>query len=391
MQSTVTTKRIYLDWNATAPCLPEARQRVAEVLERLAGNPSSLHAEGRAARAVLEDARARVGSCIGADAAEIIFTSGGTESNHLALSAQRNGSSPDNRRRIASAIEHASLIDPLRHQASLGELVSFCGCNADGFISPDAISEAIQSETDWVSIMLVNNETGVIQPVAEITRRVHAVSAVMHTDAVQALGRLPLDVDTLGIDAMSLSAHKIGGPPGIGALYLRRGLEITPTFFGGLQENGRRAGTENVAAAAGFAVAIELAVMRQAEENQRLEALHNAFETGLRRVLDGVHLNGGGPRVPHTSNLSFDGCRGNDIAAGLDRAGVAVSVGSACHSVDRKPSHVLEAMCLTPGRCRGAVRFSFGHATTSSDLERLLQIMPGIVKNLRTKPTLQTP
>ncbi len=383
--STRTDKRIYFDWNATTPCLAEVRQRIDEVLADLGGNPSSSHAEGRAARAVLDDARARIAGCLGAAASEIVFTGSGTEANQLALSLRRQGSSSDDRHRISSAIEHASLIEPLRDRMASGEQVSLTGCTAEGWVEPQEIAQAMRPETDWISVMLVNNETGVIQPVTEIAARAQASGAVIHTDAVQALGRLPLHVDTLGVDALSLSAHKIGGPPGIGALYMRHGLELKPMLLGGRQESGRRAGTENVAAAAGFAVAVDIAATRQPRETQRLTVLRDAFEAELMRVMEGIHINGAiDRRVPHTSSVSFDGCYGANIAAALDQAGFAVSVGSACHADDPRPSHVLEAMCLTPGRCRGAVRFSFGHATDRIAMERLLNVIPDIVNRLRS-------
>ncbi len=362
------------------------RQKIGEVLDDIEGNPSSLHAEGRRAREVLEDARARVAHCLGARASGIVFTGSGTEANHLALSLRNQGASSDDRHRIASAVEHASLLEPLRHRLGRGELFAPAGCNTEGLVEPEQIAENLLPETDWISVMLVNNETGVIQPVTEITALAHDNGAIMHTDAVQALGRIPLSVHSLDVDAMSLSAHKIGGPPGIGALYVRHGIELIPMLRGGRQEAARRAGTENVAAAAGFAVAIEIAVTRQAAETQRLTALRDRFEGEIIRVVNGIHINGAAVRrVPHTSNISFDGCHGADIADALDRAGFAVSVGSACHAGDRRPSHVLEAMCLTPGRCRGAVRFSFGHATGTNAIERLLHVLPDIANRLRSK------
>ncbi len=376
--------RVYLDWNATAPCLPRVRQRIVEVLAAGYGNPSSLHAEGRAARAVLEDARKRIATFIGAEPSEIIFTGGGTESNHLALSLHHAHRPRGDRHRIASAIEHASLIDPLRDRMSRGEQVSLAGCTTDGIVDADEIAQIIRPESDWISVMLVNNETGVIQPVAQIAAHAHAAGAVMHTDAVQALGRLPLHAGTLDVDAMSLSAHKIGGPPGIGVLYVRNGIHLTPMLRGGHQEANRRAGTENIAAAAGFAVAVELAVAHQAAETLRLAKLRARFETELLRSIDHVHINGASDRrVPHTSNVSCDGCSGADIAAALDRLGFAVSVGSACHAGEGIPSHVLEAMCLTPGRCRGAVRFSFGQTTDEAAIERLLNVLPEIIQRVR--------
>ncbi len=355
---------------------------MAEVLALLGGNPSSLHAEGRKARAILEDARARIAHCLGAEPDGVVFTSGGTEANHLALTLQRAPAhASSDRHRIASTIEHASLLEPLRQAVTAGGAVSLTGCTADGYIEPQEISDALRSETDWISIMLVNNETGVVQPIPEIAGIAHRAGAIMHTDAVQALGRLPLKLADLGVDAISLSAHKIGGPPGIGALIMQRDVTITPLLRGGAQEAGRRAGTENVAGADGFAMAIELALARQSAETQRLNVLRDHFEAACRSMMSNVHVNGAHDRrVPHTSNLSFDGCSGIALAAALDDAGYAVSVGSACHAGDRQPSHVLEAMCLTPGRCRGAVRFSFGYTTDRDAIERLLHDLAAIVR-----------
>lgn len=385
MKTDPVDNRMYLDWNATAPCLPEVRREVDGVLARVTGNPSSAHAEGREARAILEDARARIAVCLGTGPSEIVFTGSGTEANHLALGLRRQDGGAI-RRRIASAIEHASLIEPLRDRMTHGEAIALLNCTAEGWMDPQEIAETMDSETDWISLMLVNNETGVIQPVAETAAHAHAAGAIMHTDAVQALGRIPVNLDVLGVDALSLSAHKIGGPPGIGLLYVRQGLATVPILRGGRQEAGRRAGTESVAGAAGFAVAVEAAVAGQARESERMTGLRDRFEAGIMRALDGVHINGAPDRrVPHTSNLSFDGCQGVELAEALDRTGCAVSTGSACHTDDPRPSHVLEAMCLTPGRCRGAVRFSFGHATNALAIDCLLDVLPEIVNRLRSR------
>ncbi len=377
--------RMYFDWNATAPCLPEVRRQVDRVFAHVSGNPSSAHVEGHEARAILGGARARIAACLGAEPSEIVFTGSGTEANHLALRLRRQHAG-ETRHRIASAIEHASLIEPLRDRMARGEAISLLNCTAEGWMDPQEIAETLRSDTDWISVMLVNNETGVIQPVPEIAAHAHAAGAIIHTDAVQALGRIPVDVAALGVDALSLSAHKIGGPTGIGLLYVRRGLTLIPMLRGGRQETGRRAGTENVAGAAGFAVAVETAVAGRARESERLAGLRDRFESGLMQAVDGIHINGAPDRrVPHTSNLSFDGCQGAELAEALDRAGFAVSTGSACHTDDPRPSHVLEAMCLTPGRCRGAVRFSFGHATNAFAIDRLLDVLPSIVDRIRSR------
>ncbi len=377
-------QRVYLDWNATAPCLPVVRERLAEVLEQVRGNPSSRHAEGLAARKLLEDARCRIAACIGAAPDEIVFTSGGTEANHLALALSKSVVGATERHWLTSTIEHASLLEPLHAMMAQGAEVTRVGCSGEGRVDPAEFAAALRPETLLSTLMLVNNETGVIQPVREIASSAHHIGALVHTDAVQALGRLPVNVNALEVDAMSLSAHKIGGPAGIGALYVRRGVGVNPLLRGGHQESGRRAGTENVVAAAGFAVAVEWVVVRQASEYQRLSELRRHFESAVCAGLEGVHVNGvNAARVPHTSNLSFDGCRGLDVAACLDAAGFAVSVGSACHAGDRRPSHVLEAMCLTPGRCRGAVRFSFGSQTGADVVPRLLDVLLPGVRRLR--------
>jgi cysteine desulfurase len=364
--------RVYLDWNATTPLRREAREAMAAAWD-LCGNPSSVHAEGRQARKLVEDARAAVAGAVGAQARNVVFTSGGTEANALALTpGLRRGSGSPVNRLLVSAIEHASVL-------------------AGGRFAPDAIATVAVTRAGvldlshlramlergppaLVSVMLANNETGALQPVAEAAALVHAAAGVLHVDAIQAFGKWPFGIDTLNADLLTLSAHKLGGPKGVGALVADEGvLGLEPLLRGGGQELGRRAGTENVAGIAGFGAAARAAAAALQAGSSRLEGQRRRLETGLRETPGMIVFSDEVPRLPNTTLFTVPGLRAETAVIGFDLAGIAVSSGSACSSGKVQPSHVLEAMGAGPEMAKGAVRLSLGWSTSDADIDRCLE------------------
>ncbi len=364
--------RIYLDWNATTPLRPEAREAMAAAWE-LSGNPSSVHAEGRQARRLVEDSRARVAGALGASSRNLVFTSGGTEANALALTpGLRQGSGPQVQRLLVSAIEHASVLSGGRFPA---EAIEHVGVSRSGLLDLDHLRARLAvGPPALVSVMLANNETGAIQPVGEAAEIIHQAGGLLHVDAIQALGKISFDVNALGADLATVSAHKIGGPKGVGALILADGvLGFEPSLRGGGQELGRRAGTENVAGIVGFGAAAKAAMSALEHDAIRLEALRNRLESGLGRTAGVIVFSGEVPRLPNTLLFTVPGLRAETAVIGFDLAGIAVSSGSACSSGKVQPSHVLEAMGFAPDLAQGAVRLSLGWSTTSQDIDRCLE------------------
>ena len=350
------------------------------------GNPSSAHAEGRLARRTMDDARGRVAMAVHAQPDEIVFTSGGTESDNLAVIGAVQGAARPRAHVIVSQVEHHAVLQPCRALEAQGARVSYVGCDACGRVDPQAVASLLDDETVLVSIMHANNEVGTVQPVAEIARLAHAAGAILHCDAVQSLGRLPVNVDELGVDLLSLSGHKLGGPKGIGALFVRRGVRLAPMIRGGPQEDVRRAGTENVAGAAGMGLAAELAVSEQPAEVARLARLKSRLWHDLCTIYPEVAINGNlESTLANTLNVSFEGLQGEAITAALDREGIAVSTGAACATGDTKPSHVLEAMCLGGGRCHGAIRISMGPATGERDIAALCDALRRVLPALASR------
>lgn len=364
--------RIYLDWNATTPLRREAREAMAAAWE-LQGNPSSVHAEGRQARRLVEDARASISGAVGALPRNLVFTSGGTEANALALTpGVRRGAGPPVERLAVSVIEHASVLAGGRFPT---DSIRSIGVTGSGVVDLDSLRSLLYGgPPTLVSVMLANNETGALQPVAEAAEIVHAAGGLLHVDAIQAFGKIPFNINYIPADLVTLSAHKIGGPKGVGALVLADGLAgFEPLLRGGGQELGRRAGTENVVGIAGFGAAAKAAIAALVSDSLRLEGLRNRLESGLRQTQGTIVFSDDVPRLPNTTLFTVPGLRAETAVIGFDLAGIAVSSGSACSSGKVQPSHVLQAMGFAPELAQGAVRLSLGWSTSEADIDCCLE------------------
>jgi cysteine desulfurase len=364
--------RVYLDWNATAPLRPEARQAMAAAWDH-SGNPSSVHAEGRQARGLVEQARATIAGAVGALPRNIVFTSGGTEANALALTpGLRRGSAFPVKRLLVSAIEHASVLAGGRFQL---ETIGTVGVTSAGLLDLDRLRAMLEGASPaLVSVMLANNETGAVQPVVEAGEIVHSAGGLLHVDAIQAFGKIPFDINAMNADLVTLSAHKIGGPKGVGALVLAEGLPGPEALLrGGGQELGRRPGTENVAGIAGFGAAAKAAMAMLEKDAIRLRNLQNRLENGLRQTPGVMVFAEAVTRLPNTTLFTLPGLKAETAVIGFDLAGIAVSSGSACSSGKVQPSHVLEAMGFGPDLAQGAVRLSLGWSTSDADVDRCLE------------------
>jgi len=379
-------QRIYLDHNATTPLHPAVVDRMTEALREEFGNPSSVHHFGQRAKAAVDEARSAVAALIGADPPEVVFTSGGTEGDNLAIRGVAEALEPSGRRHlIASAIEHEAVLNTLKALARRGWQTTLLPVGESGIVSPDALRAALTDDTALVSVMHANNEIGTIQPIAELARLAHERGALFHTDAVQSAGKIPVDVKGLGVDLLSVSAHKFYGPKGVGAIWIRRGLRLLPPTTGGKQERSRRAGTENVAGIVGMGVAAQVALRKMKDEAVRIGALRDRLEEGIVRAVPGTVINGTRElRVPNTTNISFDRVEAESLLIGLDLEGVAVSTGSACSSGTLEPSHVLKAMGFPPHRTQNSIRFSLGTGNTEADVDRVIGVLPAIVDKLRS-------
>ena len=369
---------VYLDNNATTRPAPEVLAAMQPCLSELYANPASPHRFGSRAAAAVEEARSRVAALLGARESEIVFTSGGTESNNAALRGVF-AAQPHRRHLVVSTVEHHALLAPAELLERRGVSVTRIGVDRQGRLDLDALADALRDDTLLVSIMLANNETGVIFPLAEVCRIAHARGALVHTDAVSAIGKIPVNVAELGVDLLSASAHKLHGPKGVGALYIRRGTPFCPLLVGGPHENQRRAGTLNVPGIVGFGAACALAA-DSAGANEQVRRLRDHFERELaRRVGDVQIVAADAPRLPNTSCVCFAGLSAEAILLLLSEAGVCVSSGSACSSGSLEPSHVLRAMGLDPHVAQGQIRFSFGRYNTADEVERVLALLPEIV------------
>jgi cysteine desulfurase len=375
-------QRIYLDHNATTPLAPEALEAMLPFLREDYGNASSLHWFGQRARAAAEEARAQVAALIGAEPSEVVFTGSGSESDNMALRGVAARAKKPRHRIVTSAVEHHAVIRTTAAMRDEGQPVELLGVDAEGRVDPDEARERVDERTALVSVMLANNETGVLQPVREMARLAHEHGALVHCDAVQAAAKVPVDVGELDVDLLTLSAHKIYGPKGVGGLYVRRGTAIAPLVRGGSQERNRRAGTVNVAGVVGFGAAAALARERLEHDAARLRELRDRLEVQL-LALAGASRNGGEPRVPNTTSVSFDGCDAEALLMTLDLEGVAVSTGAACAAGGVEPSHVLKAMGLPPERVESSLRLSLGRATTEEEVDRAAEIIRTCVERQR--------
>jgi cysteine desulfurase len=382
--------RIYLDHNATTPLDPLVVDRMAQAMREVWGNASSVHHFGQQAKAALDEARASVGSLIGADASEIVFTAGGTESDNLAIRGAAEAIEPSGRKHlVTSAIEHEAVLNTMKALARRGWRVTIVSVDASGVVSLERMREAITDDTALVSVMHANNEIGTIQPIAEIAALAHERGAIFHTDAVQSAGKIPVDVRALGVDLLTIAGHKFYGPKGAGALWIKRGVRLVSPLTGGRQERNRRAGTENVPALVGLGVAAGVAQQKMAAEALRLSALRDRLESGILSMVPGTERNGAAsPRVPNTTNISIDRVEAESLLIGLDLAGIAVSSGSACSSGSLEPSHVLKAMGLPHARTLGSIRFSLGAENTEDHVDRVLAVLPSLVEKLRSLTTV---
>ena len=370
-----------MDANATTPVLPEVVEAMRPFWTEAFGNASSIHQPGQQARAAVERARESVARLLGCRAAELVFTSGGTESDNLALF----GILSPGDHLITSSMEHSAVLHAAQALAGRGVEVTFLPSTPDGVVEASALESTLRPNTKLVSVMLANNETGVIQPVRALADLTHAAGALFHTDAVQAAGKLTLDVKALGCDMLSISGHKMYAPQGVGALFVRRNVRLRPIFFGGNHERGRRPGTENVAGIVGLGKAAELAREWLANgEQHSLAALRDRLEQGILVQVEEAGISGAGAtRVCNTSNLFFDHVEAEAMVIALDLKGLAVSGGSACQSGATEPSHVLTAMGLSVARARASVRFSLSRLTTGNDVDCVLALVPAAVARLR--------
>jgi len=377
--------RIYFDYNATTPLAPEAIDAVTAATRDLFGNASSVHTFGQQAKGALDQARSSVATLIGGDPLEVVFTSGGTESDNFAIRGVAEALEPTKRRHlITTAIEHEAVLNTLKALARRGWKTTILPVDQSGIVSPDRLRDVITDDTALVSVMHANNEIGTIQPVAELAAIAHEHGALLHSDGVQSAGKIPVDVRSLGVDLFSISAHKFNGPKGAGALWIRRGTRLQPIQTGGKHERNRRAGTENVPAIAGMGAAAKLAAAKLASDASRVAALRDRLETGILGAVEGTVVNGARDRrVPNTTNISFDRVEAESLLIALDLEGIAVSTGSACSSGTLEPSHVLRAMGFPAHRTQNSLRFSLGMFSTAEEVDRVVEVLPRLVEKLR--------
>jgi cysteine desulfurase len=382
--------RIYFDHNATTPLDPTVVEAMSRALAEDFGNPSSVHHFGQRAKAILDDSRSAVADLIGAEPAEIVFTSGGTESDNMALrgaaeALEAASAAAPRRHIITSSIEHEAVLNTVKALTRRGWTATLLPVDQSGIVSPASLASAITAQTAIVSVMHANNEIGTIQPIADLAAIAPEHGALFHTDAVQSCAKIPVDVRRLGADLLTLSAHKFNGPKGTGALWIRRGARIVSTMTGGKHERNRRGGTENVPGIAGMGAAARLARRKLADEAPRIAALRDHLERGILAGVAGTAVNGApAPRVPNTTNISFDGVEAESLLIALDLEGFAVSTGSACSSGTLEPSHVLRAMNLPSHRTQNSIRFSLGLGNSLPEIDALLAKLPGVVSKLRS-------
>jgi cysteine desulfurase len=375
--------RIYLDNSATTPVDEFVLEAMIPCFRETFGNASSVHIFGQEARAIVEEARRSVAGLLGADTREIVFTSGGTESDNSALwGIFRSGYRPGNHI-VTTKIEHPAILATCKAMESAGAEITYVSMDSSGGVDPGAIESALRDTTLLISVMHANNETGIIQPIEEISKIARRRGILLHTDAVQSAGKIPIDVSALGVDLLSLSGHKFHGPKGIGALYIRKGTKIAPFMTGGSHERKRRAGTENVPGIAGLGAAARLALERLPQMETRVAGLRDHLEGQAMSRISGMRINGQGRRLPNISNLSFERLEGEAAVIALDLEGIAISTGSACSSGSLDPSHVLIAMGLRPEVVQGSLRFSLCFHNSEQEIDRTVQTLETVVQRLR--------
>lgn len=377
--------RIYLDHAATTPLDPVVRDVIVTTLEQLPGNPSSLYSEGRAAREALDAARAQVADVLLADPGEIVFTSGGSEGAALAIRGTAFAAAREGRRHlVTTAVEHHAVLHTVQLLAQRhGFEATVVPVDSEGLVDPEVVVDAVRPDTALVSVMSANNEMGAIQPVAEIAAALRDHPALVHTDAVQAPGSLPIDIPALGVDLLSIAAHKFYGPKGVGALFIRRGARLSPQIVGGSQERNRRAGTENVAFAVGLSTALDRAETARTDSTAHNARLRDQLIEGI-AAIPGSRLNGSRrQRLPNNVNVCFAGVESEALLMGLDAAGIAASSGSACTSASLEPSHVLLAMGIEPDLAAGSLRLTTGQANSEAEIEQTLKVLHALVPRLR--------
>ena len=374
-------RRIYLDNNATTPVLPEVFEAMRPYFGEHFGNASSIHHHGQDTRAAVERSRDSVAALLACRSAEIVFTSGGTEGDNLAIA----GLTSPGDHIITSTIEHHAVLLACRHLEEQGRDLTYVPVDGRGQVNPDDIRRALRPDTKLISIMMANNETGVLQPVEEIGKIAAEADVCFHTDAVQAAAKVPIDVNRIGCGALTISGHKMHAPQGVGALYLRKGTKLQPLFYGGRHERSRRAGTENVPGIVGLGKAAELAMQAfDRGDDKKMSALRDHLQQGILAQVEDAAVNGdGAPHVPNTSNISFDHIEGESMVISLDLKGLAVSTGAACSSGAIEASHVLIAMGLRTDRARSSIRFSLGKQNTAEDVDLALALVPETVARLR--------
>lgn len=377
-------KRVYLDNSATTRVAPEVLEAMMPYFSEEYGNASSIHTFGQRARAAVEEARGKVADLLNADPKEIVFTSGGTESDNTAIRGVLEHPKAKGKHVITTNIEHHAVIELCKELEKYGYKVTYVPVDSDGLVDPKAIEDAITPETALISVMHANNEIGTIQPIAEIAEIARRHNVLLHTDAVQSIGKIKVDVKELGVDLLSMSGHKIHAPKGIGVLYIKKGTKLRPLLVGGPHERSRRAGTENVAAIVGLGRACELAADHIGTMQGRVRALRDKLENGILSGVPNTVLNGHKERrVPNITNISFEFVEGEGMTISLDLKGVAVSTGSACSSGALEASHVITALKRAPELAQGSIRFSLSRYTTEEEIDYTLKVVPEVVERLR--------
>jgi cysteine desulfurase len=385
-------RRIYLDHAATTPTHPEVVKAVLPYFTEAFGNPSSIYSYGQEAKGAVEEARTKVAELIGARSEEIVFTSGGTEADNSALKGVVYASGHKGNHIITTPTEHPAVLEVCKFLERRGFKITYLPVNEYGLVDPDDVRKAINNKTILISVMHANNEVGTIEPVEEIGEIAKEAGIYFHSDAVQTVGHIPVNVDKLKVDLLAISGHKFYGPKGVGALYVRKGAKLISLMHGGEQEKRRRAGTENVPAIVGLGKAVELAGQEMGKEVERLAGLRDKLIKGLGEKIDHIHLNGHPKRrLPNNVNVSVDFVEGESMLLNLDLEGICASTGSACSSASLEPSHVLLALGLSPEQAHGSLRFTLGRENSEADVERVLEVLPGIVAKLRAmSPLLKT-